>query len=193
MTLFKAASQFTSFVFDHSENPDRFLFQIAKGLEALKDKGVPLPYANIIAMFHTRDDMQDQSVRDMLPKEPESKVNNLINQMYEALRLVPSSGQLDKPARDLIEKFLKQYKPYPVESSPLPAPIRGRTKQENPPFELKKTVAPWARNEERMIEDLDRNRCADLFTQAAIILDELSLKTSGLMHRQKGWKYFDNI
>lgn len=180
MGLYKLSSQFTDFVKARSSNPNKILEQVSDAIEDLGEKGYPLPGgASVLEAFHSsnpgEEDVDDQFIMEQLGGE---RAIPLINMMYKTLGELASTGKIDKVTRNVIETFLKSWKPLVSEERIAPTVLRRKKPEgsqepkediEIPEFESR---TRWSSPEDRMIDRLDRQRVAsiyDLFTKAGVL------------------------
>lgn len=175
MGLYKLSSQFTTFIKARSQNPEKILEEVSDAIEHQGEMGVPLPGgSSVLEAFHASDDVDDEFILSHLG---EMEAAPIVNQMYDALGKLTTSGKLSLPTRKWIEKFLTSgfkrleepkkdrtviRRQKPVEEA-LVEPIKVE------PFQVGNR---WERNEDRMLDRLDRERTAsvvELFTKAGIL------------------------
>lgn len=167
MGLYRFSSQFTTFVNGHSTNPERILNEVSNAIEHLGEMGVPLPAGSaILEAFHSSDDLDDEFILSHLGGMEAAPI---VNQMYEVLGQLLTSGEIGGFTRKMIEKFLSSG--YQKLEEPARATVVRRKKPvveeaivepaaEVEPFEMGNR---WERNEDRMLSRLDRERTASVY------------------------------
>lgn len=199
MGLYKLSSQFTTFVKARSSNPDKILDQVSDAIEALGEMGVPLPgSAGVLEAFHASDDVDDEFILSHLGGMDAAPI---VNQMYEVLGQLVNSGKVDMVTRKVIETFLRSglHRLEEPEKAIAPTVIRRRRREEpaeeaveeaiTEPFEMGNR---WERNEDRMLQRLDRERTASvlsLFAKAGVLeyLPEFEERKVRLAERAFEW------
>jgi hypothetical protein len=198
MRLYKLSSQFTTFVKARSSNPDKILDQVSDAIETLGEMGVPLPGSSaVLEAFHASDSIDDEFVLSHLGGIEAAPI---VNQMYNVLAQLASSGKVDMITRKVIETFLRSgfRKLKEPEKQISPTVVRRRKKEEPEAIteiieiDEPEMIARWQRPEDRMISRLDRERTAsllDLFAKAGVLEQLPSFKERQIRLAERSFEW----
>jgi hypothetical protein len=176
MGLYRISSQLTEWLY--AKNPQvapKRISQIVDALEDLGSKGSGQDFnaARMIGLFHADPQRTDAKMVDTLthqdPEADPNEVNRRVNQMYFALRGLERTGRLDKPTRNMVEKFLREsWQPLPVDEKKVELEqqvrpgVTRRPRRQNIEVQVETAPEPaaWERPEEEMIRKLDKLKAA---------------------------------
>jgi len=202
MGLYKISSQFTDYVLSRSSNPEKILEQVSNAIEDLGNKGVPLdPKADVLEAFHSSPDVDDDFMFSHLQGSDSHKYRT-INKMYETLKLLVGTGEIDGITRKMIDGFLRTWKPREVIEEPSTSPrVIRRQKGERTnvlPFELDEKGPKWESQEDRMIKRLDRASSEVVFkllSLAGLIekLTPMSERAIRMKKRASSWTALERL
>jgi hypothetical protein len=201
MGIYKLSSQFTDYVISRSTNPAKILEQVGNALSELGYSGIATFHeANELDQVSPEDRISDDEMMELVMGDPKEKAK-FLNQMYEVLRGLESTGKIDMVTRKLIDSFLNNiWKPIKIEEPSGTVIRRRKPGESNTPktdtdITIRENTPSWQRQEDRMAWLLDRNKSAGqnisgmLFIKAGIIekVPNILERKTKLSERKYSW------